>query len=64
MMIERMPFHNKHGLVHRMRECFWIISGKWSLQRAWQNGLDNGKAMEYHRLIKNKAYIAETKNAA
>lgn len=55
-----MPWANKHGLLHRLREAYWIITKQWSLHRAYQAGLDKGSQMEYRRLITNKAYIAET----
>ena len=62
--IERMPWHNKHGLLHRLRECYWVMTGSWSLHRAWQRGLDEGHRLEYRRLITNRAYIAEIKRQA
>lgn len=42
-------------------EAFWIMTGRWSLHRAWQSGLDEGSAREYSRLIINKAALAELK---
>lgn len=45
--------------VQRPYEAWLILSGQHSLHRAWQLGLDQGSAMEYRRLITNKAYIAE-----
>lgn len=59
--MEKMPFHNRYGFIHRLREAWWILTGEWSLHRSWQKGLDEGSRLEYRRLITNKAYIAETK---
>jgi hypothetical protein len=56
-----MPWHNKHGIIHRIRECYWVLTGKWSLHRAWQAGLDEGTRSEYHRLITRSAFIGELK---
>lgn len=35
----------------RWLEAWWIITGKWSLHRAWQDGLTHGSAVEYHRTV-------------
>lgn len=43
----------------RVREAWWILTGRHSLHRAWQFGHDQGIQFEYRRLITNKAYIAE-----
>lgn len=43
----------------RWLEAWWIITGEWSLHRAWQQGFDGGSHSEYRRLITNKAYLAE-----
>ena len=44
----------------RWFEAWWIITGKWSLHMAWQEGLtQQGSLMEYRRLITNRAYLAE-----
>lgn len=45
--------------VQRLREAWWILIGRHSLHRAWQVGHDQGCMHEYHRLVTNKAYIAE-----
>jgi len=37
----------------RWFEAWWIITGKWSLHRAWQQGHDNGTASEYRRIVIN-----------
>lgn len=58
---QRQPWHNKHGFIHRLREAYWIMTKKQSLHCAWQAGFDDGQRSEHHRLITNKAYIAETK---
>ncbi len=36
---------------HRWLEAWWIITGKWSLHRAWQYGNDKGHVDEYHRTV-------------
>lgn len=35
----------------RWLEAWWIVTGRWSLHRAWQHGLDHGVRMEYHRTV-------------
>jgi len=34
-------------------EAYWIISGRWSLHCAWQEGYDHGRRMEYQRTVIN-----------
>ena len=34
---------------HRWLEAWWIITGKWSLHRAWQAGKDRGHLDEMMR---------------
>ncbi len=36
---------------HRWLEAWWIVTGKWSLHRAWQHGMDQGHADEFHRTV-------------
>jgi hypothetical protein len=53
---------NRYGAPRwywRAVEAWWVLTGRWSLHRAWQNGLDEGSRNEYRRLITNKAYLAE-----
>jgi hypothetical protein len=53
---------NKRGWprwYQRWLEAWWIITGDWSLHKAWQDGLTYGIDMEYRRLITNRAYLAE-----
>lgn len=38
-------------------EAYWIITGKWSLHKAWQRGLDQGRIEEYIRIIVRKGEI-------
>lgn len=55
---------NKRGWprwYQRWLEAWWIMTGKWSLHRAWQDGLDHGTDMEYRRLITNGAWRAEVR---
>ena len=40
--------------VHRIKEAVWILTGRWSLHRAWQRGYDDGTRTEYHRVVVNK----------
>lgn len=35
----------------RWLEAWWIITGQWSLHRAWQDGVNIGTQMEYHRTV-------------
>lgn len=37
----------------RWLEAWWIVTGRWSLHRAWQDGLDHGAKMEYRRTVIN-----------
>lgn len=47
----------------RLREAWWIVTGRWSLHRAWQYGYDHGTRMEYQRIITNKGdFNAQKKN--
>lgn len=34
----------------RFVEAWWIVTGRWSLHRAWQNGLDYGSMQEWRRM--------------
>lgn len=44
-------------------EAWWIIRGKWSLHRAWQDGFDDGHKDEWERVIVNMGDIeAQRKN--
>ncbi len=36
---------------HRWLEAWWIITGKWSLHRAWQHGKDAGNVEAYERTV-------------
>lgn len=59
-------YRDRHGTprwYQRWCEAWWIITGDWSLHRAWQDGVTFGTDMEYRRLITNKAYIAEARIA-
>lgn len=38
-------------------EAFSILTGRWSLHRAWQNGFDDGVKHEYVRVIQNMGEI-------
>jgi len=41
-----------HAWYQRWLEAWWIITGKWSLHRAWQDGLDYGARMEVSRAMR------------
>lgn len=32
--------HPYDSFMRRVREAWWIVTGKWSLHVAWQNGYD------------------------
>jgi len=32
-------------------EAWWILTGKWSLHRAWQDGLDYGISKTVHKVV-------------
>lgn len=36
----------------RLREAWWIITGEWSLHRAWQKGHDHGHVQEVARQMR------------
>lgn len=60
-------FRNRRGTprwYQRLYEAALIVTGKHSLHRAWQLGLDSGSASEYRRLITNRAYLAEVAHGA
>jgi hypothetical protein len=47
---------NKRGWpiwYQRLVEAWWILTGRWSLHSAWQNGKDHGSAREFQRIIVN-----------
>ena len=46
------------------REVWWVITGRWSLHRAWQSGHDHGTQSEYRRIITNKGEIAAQRTNA
>lgn len=49
-------YRNRKGWprwYQRWIEAWWIITGKWSLHRAWQDGLDYGAQTEFTRTIIN-----------
>ncbi len=60
--MRKMPWHNQYGLAWRMRELWWVLTGKWSLHTAWQAGYDDGHQDEYKRLIVNKAAVLELRH--
>jgi hypothetical protein len=37
----------------RWLEAWWIVTGRWSLHQAWQDGLDLGARREYQRTVIN-----------
>jgi hypothetical protein len=37
----------------RWVEAWWVVTGKWSLHRAWQAGKDLGAREEYQRVVVN-----------
>lgn len=37
----------------RWLEAWWILTGRWSLHSAWQDGITHGSRMEYERIIIN-----------
>lgn len=57
---------NKRGAprwYQKFLEAWWIILGKWSLHKAWQDGLGYGSLQEWNRIIKNMGDIeAQRKN--
>lgn len=49
-------YRNRRGWPHwyqRLIEAWWAITGKHTLQSAWQAGHDHGTAMEYRRTVIN-----------
>lgn len=59
------PIHrNRRGSPRWYQPAFeaWLVlTGQWSLHKAWQRGFDAGHLDEYRRLITNKAYLAEVR---
>lgn len=53
-------YRNKRGWPRWFQpylEAWWIIRGKWSLHKAWQDGLDLGHRQEWERVIENMGDI-------
>ena len=48
----------------RWLEAWWVVTGKWSLHRAWQDGKDLGSLMEYRRIIINGGDLVPIKHQA
>jgi hypothetical protein len=50
----RMKLNRRGGPVwwHRWLEAWWIVTGKWSLHRAWQAGKDKGHTDEIQRTLR------------
>lgn len=49
-------YRNRRGWpcwYQRWLEAWWIVTGSWSLHRAWQDGKDYGTRMEYQRTVVN-----------
>lgn len=61
-------YRNRRGWprwYQRWIEAFWIVTGKWSLHRAWQHGHDHGTTWEFDRIIRNMGDIdAQRRNVA
>lgn len=53
-------YRNQRGSprwYQRWIEAWWIVTGSWSLHRAWQNGMDYGQRIEWTRIITNMGDI-------
>ena len=49
-------YRNRQGWptwYQRWFEAWWILTGEWSLHRAWQDGLTHGQHCEWRRVIIN-----------
>jgi hypothetical protein len=49
-------YRNRRGRLcwyQRWFEAWWIVNGKWSLHRAWQDGVIHGTHTEYTRIVIN-----------
>jgi hypothetical protein len=42
----------------RWIEVWWIITGKWSLNRIWGDGIQHGIRMEYHERVLRPGVLA------
>jgi len=42
----------------RWIEAWWIITGKWSLNRVWRDGVGLGISMEYHERVLRPGVLA------
>lgn len=61
-------YRNKRGWpawYQRWLEAWWIITGSYSLHKAWQEGYAHGTSREYERIIENMGEIdAQRQNVA
>lgn len=48
----------------RWLEAWWILTGEWSLHRAWQSGQNLGRLQEYRRVVVNDGDLIPIMNAA
>lgn len=58
---------NRYGSprwYQRWLEAWWILTGKWSLHRAWQAGKDQGGVDEWRRIIINGGDLIPIMDAA
>lgn len=39
---------------YRLTEAWWVLTGRWSLDRAWQNGFEQGRAGRLARVLEMK----------
>jgi hypothetical protein len=47
-------YRNHRGRIvwyQRWVEAWWILAGRWSLHKAWQDGVDHGTDREYERTV-------------
>lgn len=48
----------------RPLEAWWVLTGRWSLHRAWQAGKDRGSTDEWTRIMRNGGDLTPVIDAA
>jgi hypothetical protein len=57
ILIHPLGFRQRYStalgrFVQRLLEAWWVLTGRWTLHRAWQAGHDHGTSMEQQRQLR------------
>jgi hypothetical protein len=55
---------HRSGALQRLLQAWWILTGRWSLHRAWQAGKDLGGQDEWRRIMVNGGDLGPVIDAA